>query len=350
MTVWDFLCKFIEKGGLAWTLLLVAIIAIAWLLAHPQVVKEWNVQISMWIAAIHPKKRKKAFEKRLNLTIDSAKTKFNDSAPPYMKKFLPYDLKVEWVDEKETMETVTRNKQVIVYVPTYKNELSQAVCVLHNYCTNGFANKAKVYMPQEACKASDLVVTQKLTQYAGHSVYDYFNREYLPELLSTDKTLKTMFGMLQKVDRDGLFIPVLLNEIDKYSSKLYPAVPTGDVAKIIVHLMDFIYKIVSRDPGENVPLTFCEDEIKIKIILAVSDVSYNIDPLVRDAENALQEQKVNTVYVLATGSKIPFAQSISDRIYERNPLDVHEPIETNYKRYTRKPSGSDSICFEINRR
>ena len=350
MTFWELLCRIIKMGGIPWTLLVIAIVVIIWLLAHPQVVKEWNVQISMWIAAIRPQQRKKAFEKRLNLTIDSAKTKFNESAPPYMKRFLPYDLKIEWVDEKETMETVTRDKQVIVYVPTYRNELSQAVCVLHSYCSNGFANKAKVYMPEDACKATDLVVTQNLTKYAGHSIYDYFNREYLPELLNADKTLKTIFEMLQKVDRDGLFMPVLLNEIDKYSNILYPAVPTKEVAKIIVHLMDFIYKIISRYQGENVPLIFCEDQIKIKIILAVSDIYCNIDNPVRDAENALQEQKVNTVYVLATGSKIPFAQGIAERIYERNPLDVYEPIETKYKRYTQKPSGSDSICYEINRR
>ena len=61
-------------GGIPWTLLVIAIVVIIWLLAHPQVVKEWNVQISMWIAAIRPQQRKKAFEKRLNLTIDSAKT------------------------------------------------------------------------------------------------------------------------------------------------------------------------------------------------------------------------------------------------------------------------------------
>ena len=68
MTFWDFLCEFIEKGGLAWTLLVIALGGVFWLIAHPQVVKEWNVQITMWIAAIAPKKRKSAFEKRLNLT------------------------------------------------------------------------------------------------------------------------------------------------------------------------------------------------------------------------------------------------------------------------------------------
>lgn len=354
MTFWDFASKYLDKlhskGGIAWALLFIAFCGFIYILIHPEIVKEWNVQITMWMAAIIPRKRKRAFEKKLNLTIDSAKKKFSESAPPYLKKFLPYDLKVEWVSENDTLETVTDKKQIIVYVPSYKNELSQAVGVLHSYCSKGFASSAKVYMPEEASQASDLIVTQKLTQYAGHNVYDYFNREYLPELLKSDTIVKKVFQKLQKVDTDGLFIPVLLNEIDKYSSRIYPAIPTPDIAKTIVHLMDFIYTIVVRSPGEIVPLTFCEDEIKIKIVLAVSDISYNIEPCVKEAEDAIQEQRVNTIYVLATGSKIPFAERIAESIYERNPLDVFEPLKTEYKRYTKHTSGSDSICFEINKR
>ena len=90
MTFWDLANKFIEKGGLAWTLLVIVLAGLVWLIAHPDVVKAWNVQISMWIAACVPKKRKRAFEKRLNLTIDSARKKFSEAVPPFMQRFLPY--------------------------------------------------------------------------------------------------------------------------------------------------------------------------------------------------------------------------------------------------------------------
>lgn len=348
MTFWDFLCQFIDSGGLAWTLLVIAFCGIVWLIAHPQVVKEWNVQVTMWIAAIAPKKRKRAFEKRLNLTIDSAKAKFDEAAPPFMKKFLPYDLKVEWINERETPESFINNNQVVVYVNSYKDEAQQTIGILHNYCSKGFAQKAKVYMPLSVSKSSDLIITQKLAQYAGHNIYDYFNREYIPELLKQDRTYARVFEKLRKVDKDGLFLPVLLNEIDKFASKIYPAVPSPETMNTIIHLMDFIYEIVARAPGEFVHLTFRENGIKIRVILAVSDSSDGIDKPVRDAETEIQNRSVNTVYVLATGSKIDFARDIANAIYRRNLQDVFPPVETNYKRYTRSPSGSDSICFEIN--
>lgn len=348
MTFWDFLCVFIDKGGLAWTLLVITLCGVVWLLAHPQVVKEWNVQITMWIAAIAPKKRKNAFEKRLNLTIDSAKTKFDESAPPFMKKFLPYDLKVEWVDENETSESFLDTNQVIVYVHSYKNESQQAVGILHSYCSKGFAQKSKVYMPSSVSKSSDIIITQKLAQYAGHNIYDYFNREYVPELLKRDKTYVAVFEKLRKVDKDGLFLPVLINEIDKFANKIYPTVPSQEVMNTVIHFMDFIYGIVARAPGEITRLTFCENEIKIKVVLAISDFTNGIDIPVKEAEIAIQNRNVNTIYVLATGSKMDFAKDIANTVYTRNIQDVFEPIETNYKRYTRALSGSDSICFEIN--
>ena len=114
--------------------------------------------------------------------------------------------------------------------------------------------------------------------------------------------------------------------------------------------MDFVYQIVARAPGELVPLTFCESEIRVRIVLAISDWADGIDKSVKDAESAIKDRSVNTIYVLATGSKIDFAKDIANTIYKRNPQDVFEPVETNYKRYTRTVSGADSICFEINLR
>lgn len=350
MTFWDVLYKLLGNIRLAWSLFLLILVSVVWLIAHPQVVKEWNVQITMWIAAIAPKKRKKAFEKRLNLTIDSTKAKFDESAPPLMKKFLPYDLKVEWVTESETLDAFYDNNQVVIYVHSYKDEAQQVVGILHNYCTKGFAQKAKLYMPLSVKKSSDMIITQKLAQYAGHNIYDYFNREYIPELLKQDNTFVAVFNKLRRVDTDGLFLPVLLNEIDKYANKIFPSTPSTENMNIIIHFMDFIYRIVARDPGNLVPLTFRESEIRVKVVLAISDLADGIGKSVEDAETAIKDQSVNTIYVLATGSKIDFAKDIAETIYKRNPQDVFEPVKTNYKRYTRTASGSDSICFEINLR
>lgn len=347
MTLPDLIYKFYKHGGLIWTLVILLIGFILWLIAHPSVVKEWNTQITIWIAAIVPRKRKKAFEKRISQTIDTAKKRTEENMPLYMKKYLPYDLKVKWVGENDTLEAITEEKQIVVYVPTYKNDLQQVVSVLHSYCSEGFAQKAKIYMSDRSKKASDLVMTQRLAQNAGSSVYDYFNRVYLPKIREKDKSFLIALDALKKVDRDGLFLPVLMNELDKYANIIFPSEPSKESSEIIKNLMNFIYKIVSREPQERTPLTFCQGEIRIKVILAVGQFP-QIDKLIHEINDVIRTKAVNTIYVLATGSKIYYAKEIAQRVYNQNIMDVYEPIETSYKRYTRRVNGADSICFELN--
>ena len=349
MTLWDFIDKNMGKG-LPWIIVALLVAGIIWLLAHPNVVKEWNVQISTWIAGLIPKSRKRAFEKRIDLTVSSAREKFSESLPQNMQRFLPYGLKVEWVEKDEDIDAMLKNNQVIVYVASYKDEAKQAISVLHNYCITGFASKAKLYMTSRTKEATDLVMTEKLVQKAGHHVYDYFNRVYIPEILKTNPTFKTAYENLKKVDQDGLFIPIFLNEIDKYANTIYPMSPTDDTQNTITNFTNFVMKIVNKSPGENVNLVFCQDGMRIKIVLAISDMTSNLEPIIDSIEKHINAQDIDTFYILATGRKVEFANTIATTVYEHNPQDLYEPIITQYKRYSKNRMGNNAICYELNTR
>ena len=348
MTFWDVLAKFYHHGGIAWTLLLLVIILLLWLIAHPSIVKEWNVIFSTWIAAIVPKKRKKVFEKRLDFTVDSAKNKLTEECPEYMNRFLPYKIKVEWVDENDSLESIISDNQVIVYVPSYKNEAQQAISVLHSYCSTGFAEKAKVYMNNNDKNAADLVITQRLASHSGHSVFDYFNREYLPAYLKNNSSILTEFERLRRIDKDGLFMPVLMNEIDKYASSVYPSDPCQETDTIIKGFIDFVYSIAKKGPGEKVNLHYSTNGINVLIILAIADGNTHYMNHVNSAEKHIKDKSIETIYVLASGKKTHWAKDIAEMIYKRNPQDVFEPKETIYRRYSRSVEGVGSICYEIN--
>lgn len=348
MTFWDFLAIVFINFKFYCVVIFALLGVLIYVIIHPSIVREWNMQITTWIAAIAPKKRKKAFEKRLNCTLSTAQERLKKSIPPLMNKFMPYELKVKWVDENDTLESLIKDKQVVVYVPSYKDEAKQAVSVLHNYCTQGFANKAKKYMSTDSSKASDLIVTQKLAHCAGNHVRDYFDRQYLPDVLKGNEGFANTFDRLKKVDVDGLFVPILINEIDKYANNIEYLGALDSATKTVENFMDFIYKIVTKDQGEKVKLTFSEDQIKIKIILAVAEGNYDIEHHIIQAEKAIKREEVNTIYILATGTKINYAREIARRVYARNTQDVAEPIVTEYKRFSRNSNGSASICYEIN--
>lgn len=124
--------------------------------------------------------KKKAFEKRLCMTIDAAKLKFDESAPPALKKFFPYDLKVEWVSEAETTDSFFEDNQVVVYVNSYKDEVKQAVGILHNMVIplaqpKGIADSKgqelqKIRTGKAAAKAEAVLIQVRLQAFLGQTV------------------------------------------------------------------------------------------------------------------------------------------------------------------------------------
>ena len=349
MTFWDFVDKNMEKG-LPWVLAILFLIGIIWFIAHPSVAKEWNVQISTWIAGIVPRTRKRTFEKRIDLTVSSVREKMSESLPHNMQRFLPYDLKVEWVENDEDISTTLKDNQVIVYVSSYKDEAKQTIGILHNYCITGFASKAKLYMTSRTKDAADLVMTERLVQKAGHHIYDYFNREYVPEIVKRNPEYMVAYENLKKIDQDGLFIPIFINEIEKYANAIYPMSPSEEIQETITSFANFIMRIVRKEPGENVDLVFNRDCIKIKIVLAISDLTIDLQPIIHNIEELIENRSINTFYILATGSKMEFANDIATAVYERNPQGLFEPIITQYTRYSRNRIGNSAVCFELNTR
>lgn len=351
-TVWDILYEFLVKG-MPWVLLVVGIILIGYIIVHPSIANEWNVFFSTLIAKFVPRKRKKTFERRIDLTLQKARSRISQAMPEYVQQFLPYTLKVEWIEptnENEYIESIVQDKQIILYVPSYKGEEKQSVNIMYNYCMKGFADKPKCYMKEEDRKASDLLMTGKLAQSAGPHVYDYYSRVFVNEMLQTDSMIKNSYEELKKIDVDGLFLPIFINEIDKYAGRIYGTGDTSRPIQVIDHFKKYLLRIINKKQDENVELDFDEDGISVHIELAVGRyvTDKRIDGIIDRLESIIEKGKICTIYVLASGTKMESANMIVTGLEERVVQEINEPKVTQYKRFTRMSEGTESVCFEIN--
>ena len=71
-----------------------------------------------------------------------------------------------------------------------------------------------------------------------------------------------------------------------------------------------------------------------------------IEAIVSQLELIVASRKANTIYILASGTIIEYANQIATGLEEKVIQDIYEPQITQYKRYTRMAKGKDSICFE----
>lgn len=340
-TIWDFL----YDKGILFLVIFGFIIFTFFMFTHPKIIKEWNAIVTNWMAKWIPKKRKSAFEKNLSIIIDTAKDNFIKESPQFFQKFLPYDLKVEWVNKDEEAGTIFNGKQVVVYVPDYKNETNQTISVIHNYCVKGFAEKAKMYMGEDTKIATDLVLTRKIVQLSSPHIYDYFSREYIKTMYRENPTFNAVYNGLCLIDNDGLFIPLLMNEIDKFAAKLHPIEPNEEIASIIVKFTQFIYKIANRKQNENSNTIFVNG-IKIRIILAVSKETLDITNAIKAMKGDLKRNIINSFYVLASESMRPYAKEIVNTIIKDCPDRIKIASETHYRRI-KGLRFLDSVCYEL---
>lgn len=354
-TGWDF-AAIVFQRGIPWIITVGAICVIGYIISHPSVANEWNVYISTAIARIAPRKRKKTFERRIDLTLQKARDGIKQAMPEYVERFLPYSLQIEWVESSATdtldesnIDSVINDKQIILYVPSYRNEEKQVVNIMYNYCRKGFAQKPKCYMKDEDCKATDLLITGKLAQNAGSHVFDYYNRVFIREMLQSDTTFKRSYNELRKIDVDGLFLPIFINEIDKYASRVYGSGLDTNSITVIDHFKNYLIKIIEKKHDEDVELDFIDSGIAVHVELAVGSyvTAKRIEGVIDKLETLINKGTVSTIYILASGNKRSAANEIATGLEKRVVQDIYEPKFTQYKRYTGITGGVESICYEI---
>ena len=344
MTLYDLLWELLQKS--IWILLVCALIfLVVYMIIHPEKTREWNAFFTEKKAAFYPKEQNRSFEKRISLSLDSAMTNFATVFPAFKKRFLPYELKIEWITGEEDMTPVLNGKQAIIYVNDYRDDTKQIVTVISSFVETGFAEKAKYYMDNNLEKAVNVLVTKKVVQSSKPHVLQYFNREFLPEQFCRSEKIRNIYDNLCKIDLQGLFIPIFINEMDKLACSIYPMDNTHEIQVLIYKFLEFILKIATKQ-RDSVPTLFKESEISVKIVLAISDRTADITPQLESIDLSL-DNGISTVYIIASGSKIPFAEQIANQVYAKNYGRLEDPRFFQYKRKGRKLESTDAVCYEL---
>jgi hypothetical protein len=316
-----------------------------YLICHPGTVFSWNTFIAGKIAVVIPEKRKKAFEMNINNAVTLSVKLFMKAYPYFNKIFTPYSLKTQWLTGDEDIELLLKDNQAIIYVNDFKDSAILTVSVICSYMEKGFDEIVKDRMSDCSKKAIDVFITQKVLQNNLAYIYDYLYNEYLPDELQKSKTIQASFNGFKQADKQGLFVPILLNELDRYSC--YPAAYNTDVLNVIRDFIRFIYNIVKKISSETVPTSFFNDDIRIRVLMIYKyDADYNIDNIIQHIESDISND-INTVYVIAAGRKTVVAENLSNQIFKQYGNYFNEPKKISYTRYGKRPGGAYAVCYEI---
>lgn len=203
-------------------------------------------------------------------------------------------------------------------------------------------------MPEATEKAINVLVTKKLVQKSRPYILNYFGREFLPKQFNRSERVCLAYDNLCKIDNQGLFLPIYVNELNKYARQLYPTDVTIEIETIIIDFSNFILNIALKRPDEFVVTRFIRTGISIHIVLAKNESDADIKR-VTDAIGESFSNGIDTVYVIGSGSKTIVAEEITKRAYEEYAYMLEEPKIVQYIRSGKSTGGTSAVSYEITR-
>ncbi len=328
-----------------YVIVIALVLLLIYLIVHPETVYSWNASIVLKFAADNPEKRKRAYEMKLNNTVSPFLILLNKAYPSTKKTFAPYSLKTHWADDD--IDSLLKDTRAILYVNDTNDALKQSVSLVYNFMENGFSETVKNNMSDCSRRAIEAFITQKVLQNNTAYIYDYIFNEYLPDELQKSRSAAMTFENLKRLDKQGLYIPILLSELERYCGAYYPYTYNPDIINIIREFIKFVYILAKKTAGETVPASFFRDELRIRVIILFNgSADYSIDNIIFHIKDDIANY-INTVYVIATGSRAEIAESVSNKIYKRYEDYFSEPKKVSYMRYGNRPSGTHAACYEL---
>lgn len=228
---------------------------------------------------------------------------------------IPSDLRVKWINKEDT-ESFVRNDQVIIRIKQSSNPHENLVTAVSEYINNGLLYNVKRYLNQEVMDASRILMTRKIIQLSDKSSLTYLDEYYIIPKFRENVELKEIFDDLLKIDNNGMFIGILLNEFNKAGLNIYGQVEDPLLFAESKEFMRFLYNIANRTSSDSSDLCFNREYFKVAIFLTASTKTLKksgISPFINAISKQLDEG-IETIYIFGLGTKREVAKQISTEL------------------------------------
>ncbi|MBO4693081.1 MAG: hypothetical protein J5659_01635 [Clostridia bacterium] len=258
------------------------------------------------------------------------------------------DLKIEWVKE-ESAETFIKNNQVIIRMSQNSNPHKNFVTAVNAYIGSGLLPKAQRYIDPSILSVSRVAVCRKLIINGDPDAIDYFDDNILSPLTNSSEECAEIYDELKTIDRNGMFVNILLNEYAKASQKVFPDDPDPLLLAESKELLTYLHRIAKTGIDDVSELQFNREYFKVHIFLTAKTSTYlrsGIKPYLRHIANAIGEG-INTVYIFGLGKKIAIANEITSEI-KKTDFRVDSVIPHHYRHKSIDGRTVHGVCFEVN--
>lgn len=258
------------------------------------------------------------------------------------------DLKIDWVKE-ETPDAFIKNNQVIIRMSQSQNPHKNYVTAVNAYVGQALLPKAKRYIDPEIMDMSKLSVSRLLILNGDSDALDFFDDNILYPAIENDQNANEVFERLKTIDKNGMFLNILLNEYAKAARKVYPDQPDPLLIAESKELLTYLYRIAMGGVGDFDEFQFNREYFKIHVFLTANSRTYaqsGLRPYLKHMSTSLS-QGTETLYIFGLGRKMDIAKEIAEALRETD-FRVAQVIPHYYRHRSIKDGHSvRGVCYEI---
>lgn len=258
---------------------------------------------------------------------------------------IPTDLKVVWINTEQP-DTFVKNNQVIVRIKQSSNPSENLVTAVSEYVNNGLLYNVRRYLNKDVMDASKILMTRKVIQYAKSPTLTYLDENYIIPQLNDNIELKELYEDLTKIDNNGMFVGILLNEFYKAGMSIYNQIEDPELFAESKEFMRYLYNIAIRISQDVSDLSFNRDYFKVAIFLSASNKTLKrsgINSFIRAISKKLDEG-IETIYIFGLGKKRDIAKQISEAVGDE--LGIVKIIEHTYRHINENGKRIPGVFYE----
>lgn len=228
-------------------------------------------------------------------------------------------IRIEW-DEKVDRDSYLSKEGDVVIKLSYSNDKNQSrsfTKALMLFLEEAFIPEGKPFIGSEIHQGCKHTIAKEVTLKKDAESYRHFLSGYLSPLLLNDHSFESLMNKLELMSQRGNFRSIFLRELFILCGK--GILPKSEMRSEVREYLDFMWDIANKreyfqEHGEDPPLSFIKQYIRISVVLVKRKTSLDTAPHVLAVKHAF-ENGARTVYVTGWGiGNVANTKQVAERL------------------------------------
>jgi predicted RNA-binding protein with RPS1 domain len=260
---------------------------------------------------------------------------FKKHVKPFIPSMADTKIKIKWVTSASD-PILSSDGTLILRLEETNDQTRNILAATRVSLPHVVCADLRSHLEQYAQVAIDLALLRNLADKLGKHARPIFQRYFLNPEIEKNKSVADLVVKLIKLDDNGIFLTIFLEELNLLGTTLYDDIIAADKTNEMLSFVEYLIKLANREIGEEMCLEYLSSEIRTGIVLLAKTrkaEELGVTPYIQ-AINIKLKQGCDSIYVIAYPEAHDFSKRLTTAIdgdvrltlIKTNKIKVKSPV------------------------